>query len=98
MTRPERPRPAAQTLLAVAKGEPTPEELAALTAVVLSLGSGAAAAPDEAQRPALGPPAAAAAGAEARSRRVEAQPRLSTPGEKFSNPFITAAARLVSFG
>ena len=33
-------------LLAVVKGEPTPEELAALTAVVLSLGSGEADAPE----------------------------------------------------
>ena len=30
----------AESLLSVAKGDPTPEELAALTAVVLSLGSG----------------------------------------------------------
>jgi hypothetical protein len=34
-----------ESLLSVAKGDPTPEELAALTAVVLSLGSGAADAP-----------------------------------------------------
>ena len=40
----EAPR-AEQPLLAVVKGEPTPAELAALTAVVLSLGSGAADAP-----------------------------------------------------
>ncbi|MEO3932550.1 acyl-CoA carboxylase subunit epsilon [Micrococcaceae bacterium Sec7.4] len=38
-------QPAEQPLLAVTKGEPTPEELAALTAVVLSLGSGGGAAP-----------------------------------------------------
>ncbi|MET1021240.1 MAG: acyl-CoA carboxylase subunit epsilon [Arthrobacter sp.] len=37
--------PAEQALLSVAKGDPTPEELAALTAVVLALGSGNAAAP-----------------------------------------------------
>lgn len=30
----------AESLLSVAKGDPTPEELAALTAVVLSLGGG----------------------------------------------------------
>lgn len=34
-----------EALLSVVKGEPTAEELAALTAVVLSLGSGDAAAP-----------------------------------------------------
>jgi hypothetical protein len=34
-------------LFAVAKGEPTPEELAALTAVVLALGSGGPAAPEK---------------------------------------------------
>jgi hypothetical protein len=34
-----------ESLLSVAKGDPTPEELAALTAVVLSLGSGEADAP-----------------------------------------------------
>lgn len=39
--------PAGQPLLAVVKGEPTPEELAALTAVVLSLGSGEAAEPQK---------------------------------------------------
>jgi hypothetical protein len=37
--------PAGQPLLAVVKGEPTAEELAALTAVVLSLGDGGTAAP-----------------------------------------------------
>jgi hypothetical protein len=37
--------PAQQPLLAVVKGEPTAEELAALTAVVLSLGDGGTAAP-----------------------------------------------------
>ncbi|MFE4837125.1 acyl-CoA carboxylase subunit epsilon [Arthrobacter sp. NPDC056691] len=37
----------AETLFSVTKGEPTPEELAALTAVVLSLGSGAAARPEK---------------------------------------------------
>ncbi|MET3809655.1 acyl-CoA carboxylase subunit epsilon [Arthrobacter sp. UYEF3] len=37
--------PAEQPLLAVVKGEPTAEELAALTAVVLSLGSGETAGP-----------------------------------------------------
>jgi len=46
------PDPAAasaeQPLLAVVKGDPTAEELAALTAVVLSLGSGA---PAEAKQP-----------------------------------------------
>ncbi len=36
----------AAALLSVVKGEPTPEELAALTAVVLSLGSAAGAAPE----------------------------------------------------
>ncbi|MCX6497822.1 MAG: acyl-CoA carboxylase subunit epsilon [Arthrobacter sp.] len=41
---PETP-PADQPLLAVVKGEPTAEELAALTAVVLSLGSGEPAEP-----------------------------------------------------
>lgn len=40
-------QPAEQPLLAVTKGEPTPEELAALTAVVLSLGSGGEAAPEK---------------------------------------------------
>ena len=39
--------PADQPLLAVVKGEPTAEELAALTAVVVSLGSGAPAAPEK---------------------------------------------------
>ncbi|WP_240689803.1 acyl-CoA carboxylase subunit epsilon [Arthrobacter sp. PAMC25564] len=34
-------------VLAVVKGEPTPEELAALTAVVLSLGQGQPAAPEK---------------------------------------------------
>ena len=38
--------PAEQPPFAVAKGDPTPEELAALAAVVLSLDSGAAPAPD----------------------------------------------------
>lgn len=37
--------PAGLPVLAVVKGEPTPEELAALTAVVLSLGGGAPEAP-----------------------------------------------------
>jgi hypothetical protein len=36
---------APESLLTVTKGDPTPEELAALTAVVLALGSGAADAP-----------------------------------------------------
>jgi hypothetical protein len=36
----------AAALLSVVKGEPTPEELAALTAVVLSLGPGPQAAPE----------------------------------------------------
>jgi len=36
-----------QPLLAVVKGEPTAEELAALTAVVLSLGNGGSAAPEK---------------------------------------------------
>nr|WP_326958484.1 MULTISPECIES: acyl-CoA carboxylase subunit epsilon [unclassified Arthrobacter] len=36
-----------QPLFAVVRGEPTPEELAALTAVVLSLASGGPAAPDK---------------------------------------------------
>ncbi|MDD1478278.1 acyl-CoA carboxylase subunit epsilon [Arthrobacter sp. H16F315] len=40
-------QPAEHPLLAVVKGEPTPEELAALTAVVLSLGSSEPAAPDK---------------------------------------------------
>jgi len=39
--------PAEQPLLAVVKGEPSAEELAALTAVVLSLGSGEPAAPEK---------------------------------------------------
>ena len=42
------PNPAAEpaaTQFSVTKGEPTPEELAALTAVVLSLGPAAAAGP-----------------------------------------------------
>ena len=39
---------AEQPLFAVVKGEPTPEELAALAAVVLSVGS---AEPSEAQKP-----------------------------------------------
>ncbi|BCW70247.1 hypothetical protein NicSoilB8_12910 [Arthrobacter sp. NicSoilB8] len=38
---------AAPALLSVVKGEPTPEELAALTAVVLSLGQAAQAAPEK---------------------------------------------------
>ncbi|MET4096017.1 acyl-CoA carboxylase subunit epsilon [Arthrobacter sp. UYCu712] len=37
----------AESLLSVVKGEPTAEELAALTAVVLSLGSGQEAAPEK---------------------------------------------------
>lgn len=37
----------AESLLTVTKGDPTPEELAALTAVVLSLGSGQADAPEK---------------------------------------------------
>lgn len=37
----------AHTLFSVTKGEPTPEELAALTAVVLSLGSASAARPEK---------------------------------------------------
>jgi hypothetical protein len=44
---PEGAPPAGQPLLAIIKGEPTPEELAALTAVVLSLGSGGTAAPEK---------------------------------------------------
>jgi len=40
-------QPAEQPLLAVVKGEPSAEELAALTAVVLSLGSGEPAAPEK---------------------------------------------------
>lgn len=36
-----------QPLFAVVKGEPTPEELAALAAVVLSVGSGEASAPEK---------------------------------------------------
>ncbi|SKB60845.1 Acyl-CoA carboxylase epsilon subunit [Arthrobacter sp. 49Tsu3.1M3] len=43
LTGPETPDP---PLLAVVKGEPTPEELAALTAVVLSLGQTQQAAPE----------------------------------------------------
>ncbi|WP_261375304.1 acyl-CoA carboxylase subunit epsilon [Arthrobacter sp. KBS0702] len=42
----EQPAPA-ESLLSVVKGEPTAEELAALTAVVLSLGSGEPAAPEK---------------------------------------------------
>jgi len=38
---------ATESLLSVAKGDPTPEELAALTAVVLALGSGEADAPEQ---------------------------------------------------
>ncbi|KQN90311.1 acyl-CoA carboxylase subunit epsilon [Arthrobacter sp. Leaf69] len=38
---------AERPLFAVAKGDPTPEELAALSAVVLSLDSGAAPAPEK---------------------------------------------------
>ena len=87
-----RPR---RALLSVAKGDPTPEELAALTAVVLSLGSGEADAPEKPsarhwirrQQLQLAPKPGPGV--------VEAQPGLS---KKFSNPFITAAARLVSFG
>ncbi|MFP3461201.1 acyl-CoA carboxylase subunit epsilon [Arthrobacter globiformis] len=37
----------AQTLFSVTKGEPTAEELAALTAVVLSLGSASAGRPEK---------------------------------------------------
>ncbi len=44
---PTGPQPDEQPLLSVVKGEPTAEELAALTAVVLSLGSGDSAAPDK---------------------------------------------------
>ena len=40
------PETAPEALLSVVKGEPTPEELAALTAVVLSLGQTAEAAPE----------------------------------------------------
>ncbi|MHA7223703.1 acyl-CoA carboxylase subunit epsilon [Arthrobacter sp. RHLT1-20] len=39
--------PRIETLLSVVKGEPTAEELAALTAVVLSLGGGEPAAPEK---------------------------------------------------
>lgn len=39
--------PAAEPALSVVKGSPTPEELAALTAVVLSLGQGEPAAPEK---------------------------------------------------
>ena len=80
-----------QPLFAVVKGEPTPEELAALTAVVLSLGSGEPDAPAEAERPALDPPAAAAAGTEAGSRFVEAQPRLSVRAPEPPGPGKSAA-------
>ena len=41
------PETTPEVLFSVAKGEPTPEELAALTAVVLSLGSGEADAPEK---------------------------------------------------
>ena len=41
-TEPVEAAPAEHPLFAVAKGDPTPEELAALAAVVLSLDSGAA--------------------------------------------------------
>lgn len=50
MTGPEPLEPAAapaDALLSVVKGDPTAEELAALTAVVLSLGSGETAAPQQ---------------------------------------------------
>ena len=40
------PETAPEVLFSVAKGEPTPEELAALTAVVLSLGQAEQAAPE----------------------------------------------------
>ncbi|QDY88860.1 acyl-CoA carboxylase subunit epsilon [Arthrobacter sp. UKPF54-2] len=43
----EATQPAEQPLLAVVKGKPTAEELAALTAVVLSLGSSEPAAPEK---------------------------------------------------
>ncbi|WP_144674451.1 acyl-CoA carboxylase subunit epsilon [Arthrobacter sp. U41] len=46
-TEPAETAPAEQPLIAVAKGDPTPEELAALAAVVLSLDSGAAPAPEK---------------------------------------------------
>jgi len=46
-TEPVDAAPAEQPVLAVVKGEPTAEELAALTAVVLSLGSGEPAAPEK---------------------------------------------------
>lgn len=46
-TEPEATPAAAQPALAVVKGEPTAEELAALTAVVLSLGSGETAAAEK---------------------------------------------------
>ena len=48
MTTAPEPAPEEQPLLAVVKGDPTAEELAALTAVVLSLGSGA---PAETKQP-----------------------------------------------
>ncbi len=42
------PETAPEVLFSVAKGEPTPEELAALTAVVLSLGQAEQPAPEKA--------------------------------------------------
>ena len=46
-TGPSAETPAAEPVLSVVKGEPTPEELAALAAVVLSLGQGQPAAPQK---------------------------------------------------
>ena len=92
---------AAETLFSVAKGEPTPEELAALTAVVLSLGQRPAAGTGKPsvrhwvrrQQLRLAPKRRARAPGSAAGAR-----RPHRPGEKFSKSFITAAARLVSSG
>ena len=46
-TDPAEPETSPEVLFAVAKGDPTPEELAALTAVVLSLGQTEQAAPEK---------------------------------------------------
>ncbi|HAP89124.1 MAG TPA: hypothetical protein DCR15_04845 [Arthrobacter bacterium] len=70
-----------QPFLSVVKGQPSAEELAALTAVVLSLGTADAAAGREAHRPRLGAPAATAARADAGTRRMEAEPGLGSWGD-----------------
>jgi hypothetical protein len=51
--------PSPRRALRIVRGEPTPEELAALTAVVAAAGSGASTEPDEPRRGRWSDPAAA---------------------------------------